>query len=142
MMTLPIRTCPFAPPAGEQLQVGHYSISGPFAGSAEPTMATSDRSGGGSCSTHGGDFDVLDLAPERVWSTFRARCSSGDGPSVFGEVRYGEALTGDVLTVPTRMTWSAQPLGETNDPVPFDRGQPRAADPRPSSRAHDRCQCG
>jgi hypothetical protein len=82
-------------------------------------MATSDRSGGGSCSTQGGDFDVLDLAPERVWITFRARCSSGDGPSVFGEVRYGEALTGDVLTVPTRMTWSAQPLGETNDPVPL-----------------------
>lgn len=107
----------FRPPPGEQLHVGHYVTSGALTGSDGPVMAISDYGGGGACSTQAGDFDVLDLAPDRVWITFRATCSQGEGPSVFGEIRSGLSTVGDVVTVPTRLTWSAQQLGETNDPV-------------------------
>jgi hypothetical protein len=108
----------FQAPPGEQLQVGHYVAAGQNASPGGPVIQISDQSGGGACSYQAGDFDVLDLTPDRVWITFRARCATADGPSVFGEVRQGEPVDGDVLIVPTRLTWSAQQLGETNDPVP------------------------
>lgn len=108
----------FQPPPGEQLRVGRYVASGAFDTPGGAVMRINDMSSGGACSYQSGDFDVLDLGPDRVWITFRARCMPNEGPSVFGEVRFGESVVGDVLTVPTRLTWSAQQLGETNDPVP------------------------
>ncbi|HUR47942.1 MAG TPA: choice-of-anchor D domain-containing protein [Acidimicrobiales bacterium] len=108
----------FQPVRGERLHVGHYVASTALDAPPGPVITISEGSGG-ACQTQSGQFDVLDLAPDRVWITFIATCSSGEGPSVFGEVRSGEPVDGDVLTVPTRMPWSAQQVGETNDPVPI-----------------------
>jgi len=118
---------------GDQLHVGHYVIHDPFTlatrpgptTAAQPFMSIGTSRGS---ETQYGEFDIHDLAADRLWVTFYASGGDENGPGIFGEVRFGEPVTGDVLTIPTRMQWTPQAVGETNDPIPLTLVNLGAAD--------------
>ena len=113
----------FAAPDGETLHQGLYlnAQRATFRGAGRPGI---DIHGSGrGCNQIAGMFEVKDIAVEagtvtRFWALYEQHCE-GDRPALFGEVRFGEPLSGDpALVAPQTIRWPAGDAGFSSTVVP------------------------
>ncbi len=115
----------FAAPDGEDLEDREYTeADGGYYG-APGAAGINLSSGDEECGTGSGRFIIKDIHTDaagevdRLWALYEERCEAGE-PAVFGEVRFGEPLTGAPEVVePAAIDWPATAVDATGAEVPL-----------------------